>query len=166
MTYKNEGQLKKALEIDTWRNLSRDKMIKFVAMMPDMDKELALKVVEQFPDFARFVSGALDFIGQKYESALNHNKQSQEGFYQSARETREILKRELEKNDLTWEQKKYILDLIMETVKLESAKDSENKRFLDSMFGRVALVTAGVIAAGATVLGGGRVLAQLEESDD
>lgn len=165
MTYENEGELKKALEIDTWRNLSRDKMIKFVAMMPDMDKELALKVVEQFPDFKRFVSGALDFIGQRYESALNHNKQSQESFYQSVRETREILKRELEKDDLTWEQKKYILDRIMDTVKLEPAKDSENKRFLDSLLGKVTLVTAAAIAVGATVLGG-RVLAQLEESDD
>ena len=165
MTYKNEGELKRALEIDTWRNLSRDKMIKFVAMMPDMDKELALKVVEQFPDFKNFVSGALDVIGQRYESALNHNKQSQDNFHQSIRETREILKRELEKDDLTWEQKKHILDLIMETLKLESAKDSENKRFLDSLFGKVTLVTAAAIAVGATVLGG-RVLAQHEEGDD
>jgi hypothetical protein len=39
MTYKNEDELKKALEIDTWKNLSRDKMIKFAATMPDMDKE-------------------------------------------------------------------------------------------------------------------------------
>jgi O-phosphoseryl-tRNA(Cys) synthetase len=57
MTYKNEDELKKALEIDTWKNLSRDKLIKFVAMMPDMDKELALKVVEQFPEFKRFCFG-------------------------------------------------------------------------------------------------------------
>jgi hypothetical protein len=39
MTCKNEDELKKALEIDTWKNLSRDTMIKFVATVPDMDKE-------------------------------------------------------------------------------------------------------------------------------
>ena len=164
MTYKNEAELKKALEIDTWKNLSREKMIKFVAMMPDMDKELALKVVEQFPDFKRFVSDALDVIEKRHESTLSHNKQSQESFYQGMREIREILKRELEKEDLNWDQQKYILDMIMETGKLEFAKDSENKRFLDSLFGKVTLVTAAAITVGAAVLGG-KVLAQREESD-
>jgi hypothetical protein len=48
--------------------------------------------------------------------------------------------------------------------KLEFAKDSENKRFLDSLFGKVTLVTATAIAVGAAVLGG-KVLAQREESD-
>ena len=52
----------------------------------------------------------------------------------------------------------------LETGKLEFVKDSENKRFLDSLFGKVTLVTATAIAVGAAVLGG-KVLAQREESD-
>lgn len=39
MKYKNEIQIKKAMGIESWRNLSRDKVIRFAAMMPDMDKE-------------------------------------------------------------------------------------------------------------------------------
>ncbi|HEY3882509.1 MAG TPA: hypothetical protein VGM12_28325 [Trebonia sp.] len=54
--------------------------------------------------------------------------------------------------------------MIMETVKLEFAKDSENKRFLDRLFGKVTLVTVAAIATGAAVLGG-RVLAQHEDGD-
>ena len=57
-----------------------------------------------------------------------------------------------------------ILDMIMETGKLEFAKDSENKRFLDSLFGKVTLSDSSVITVGAAVLGG-KVLAQREESD-
>ena len=164
MTYKNEDELKKALEIDTWKNLSRDKLIKFVAMMPDMDKELALKVVEQFPEFKRFVSDALDVIEKRHESTLSHNKQSQEIFYQGTREIREILKRELENDNLTWDQRKFIIEKLMEAAHLEFAKDSENKRFLDSMFGKVTLVAGAAIAVGAAVLGG-KVMAQREEGD-
>jgi hypothetical protein len=48
--------------------------------------------------------------------------------------------------------------------KLEFAKNSENKRFLDSLFGKVTLVTAAAITLGAAVLGG-KVLAQREDSD-
>ncbi len=164
MTYKNEDELKKALEIDTWKNLSRDKLIKFVAMMPDMDKELALKVVEQFPEFKRFVSDALDVIEKRHESTLSHNKQSQENVHQGIQEIRKILKRELENDNLTWDQRKFVIEKLTETAHLEFVKDSENKRFLDSMFGKVALVAGAAIAVGAAVLGG-KVMAQREESD-
>lgn len=164
MTYKNEDELKKALEINTWKNLSRDKLIRFVAMMPDIDKELALKVVEQFPEFKRFVSDVLDVIEKRHESTLSHNKQSQENFHQGIREIREILKRELENDNLAWDQRKFIIEKLMETAHLEFAKDSENKRFLDSVFGKVTLVAGAAIAVGAAVLGG-KVMAQREEID-
>ena len=79
--YKSEGDLKRALQIDSWRNLSKDKMVQFTSMLPDMDKELAFKVVEQFPEFKKFALDAVDGIEKSFESALNHNKQSQENFY-------------------------------------------------------------------------------------
>ena len=52
----------------------------------------------------------------------------------------------------------------MMTAHLEFAKDSENKRFLDSLFGKVTLVAGAAIAVGTAVLGG-KVMAQREESD-
>ena len=91
MTYKSEDQLKKALEVDSWRNLSRDKVIRFAAMMPDMDRELALKIVDQFPEFKRFALDALDVIGKGHEPTLAHNQRSQEIFYQGNREIRAIV---------------------------------------------------------------------------
>ena len=159
MTYKSEDQLKKALEVDSWRNLSRDKMIRFAAMMPDMDRELALKIVDQFPEFKRFALDALDVIEKGHESALAHNQRSQEIFYQGNREIRAILERQLEKDNLTWEQKKFIIEQIMETGKREFEKDSENKRFLDGVFGKLAAAGAGAVVLGVAVLGG-KALAQ------
>ena len=39
MIYRNEDELKKALQISSWKNLSKDKLVGFVSMMPDMDTE-------------------------------------------------------------------------------------------------------------------------------
>lgn len=154
MIYKSEDELKKALEVSSWRNLSRDKMIRFAAMMPDMDRELALKIVGQFPEFKRFALDALNVIEKGHESALAHNQRSQEIFYQGNREIRAILERQLEKDVLTWEQKKFIIEQIMETGKREFEKDSENKRFLDAMFGKLAAAGAAAVVLGVAVLGG------------
>jgi hypothetical protein len=63
MTYKSEIEIMRDLEIDNWRNLSRDKILRFVAMMPEMDKEIAIKVIEQFPEFRKFAVDALDVPG-------------------------------------------------------------------------------------------------------
>lgn len=40
MKYDSEEAVKKALGIETWRNLSKDKIVRFAAMMPDMDTEV------------------------------------------------------------------------------------------------------------------------------
>lgn len=163
--YKSEDELKKALEIDSWRNLSRDKMIRFAAMMPDMDTELALKIVEQFPEFKRFALEALDVMEKRHESTLSHNRKSQEDLHQTFQEVRAILKDELNKEDLSWDQRKYLIELIVETGNREFAKDSENKRFLDALFTKAAFVGVAAISLG-IIFVGGRVLIQGEDGNE
>ena len=60
----------------------------------------------------------------------------------------------LANDDLTWEQKKFIIEQIMETGRREFEKDSENKRFLDGVFGKLAAAGAAAVVLGVTVLGG------------
>jgi len=55
----SEDEVKQELGIESWRNLSKDKVLRFAAMMPDMDTEVALKIVEHFPVFKDF---ALDVV--------------------------------------------------------------------------------------------------------
>lgn len=158
MKYTSEVEIMNALGIESWRNLSKSKMIEFASMMPEMDTEVALKVVEQFPEFTRFALEMLDGIEKRHESTLVHNEQSQQNVHRAYEEIRRILKRELTDAELTWDQKKYIMDLIMETGNREFAKDSENKQFLDDWFTRVAVAGAGVLLAGVVAIGGRAVL--------
>lgn len=39
----------KALAIEDFRNISKDKIMEFVSAIPNMDKEVAIKIIEQFP---------------------------------------------------------------------------------------------------------------------
>ena len=40
--YRSEEDVKKALGIETFRNLSKDKVIEFMSLAPQMDKEVML----------------------------------------------------------------------------------------------------------------------------
>lgn len=165
MAYKSEAEIMKVLEIDTWRNLSRDKILQFVAMMPEMDKEVALKVIEQFPEFRQFAMEALDVLEKEHASTLAFNKESQGKVHHAYQEVRGILAHELQRDDLTAEDRMIVIGMIMETANREFAKDSENKRFLDALFGKAALAGGAAIALGIVVLGG-RVLRGNDEDND
>ena len=166
MKFGDELQVKKALGIDSFRNLSRKNVMRFAAMMPDMDKEVALKIVEQFPVFKDFALDAVDAMQKAQEHTLDENRASQAQVHDAWQEVREILKGQLDGGELPWEQKKYILDLIIDTANQEALKDSENKQFLKE----VAKYTLGAISAAvllAVVFVGGKFgLEQLSGNDD
>jgi hypothetical protein len=146
MGYKNEAEIKQALGIESWRHLSKDKMFRFVAMMPDMDTEVALKIVEQFPVFKEFAKGAVDVMEKAYESALLANEQSQKQFYQALQDAMESIKGELGKDGLNWEQKRYLIEKIHEFLRLASLKDTENKQFLDRQLAKKVFAVGAVLA--------------------
>ncbi|WP_405908991.1 hypothetical protein OG742_32260 [Streptomyces sp. NBC_00828] len=165
MRYKDEDEIKHALGIDSWRNLSKDKMIRFVAMMPDMGTEVALKIVEQFPVFKDFALNVVDAMKKSHESTLSANKQSQEHVHRAFQDFRETLKNELDKGDLTWEQKRELIEKMQEAVREESQKDSENKRFLDGALKKVMVLGGAALALGVAFVGG-RVMAESKDSPE
>ena len=166
MKYKTDVDVKKALGIESFRNLSKENVMRFAAMMPDMDKEVALKVVEQFPEFKAFALEAINTIQAAQEKSLASNSESQARVHQAWSDVRAILKGQLDDDELTWEQKKDILDLIMETARQESAKDSENKQFLKDLTKYVAYGVAGVAAAAVVFVGGRVGIDQFLNKDD
>jgi hypothetical protein len=153
MRYKNEGEIKQALGIESWRNLSKDKMIRFVMMTRDMDAELAAKIVEQFPVFAEFGMGVVGALQKMQKTTLKANKQSQEHFQKSCTTMIEILNAELSKDGLSFEEKKYLIEQLKATLELESQKDSENKHFLHGVLQKVLMGVGGVLLLGAALVG-------------
>ncbi len=165
MRYKDEDEIKHALGIDSWRNLSKDKMIRFVAMMPDMGTEVALKIVEQFPAFKDFALDVVDAMKKSHESTLSTNQQSQEHVHRAFQDFRDTLRNELDKGDLTWEQRWKIIEKMQEAVREESQKDSENKRFLDGALKKVLVLGGAAVALGVAFVGG-RVMAEGKDDPD
>lgn len=48
----NEEKVLKKLGIKNFRHLSKDKVVEFISMIPDMDPEVAKAAINQFPEFA------------------------------------------------------------------------------------------------------------------
>lgn len=44
----SEEQVKKALQIDSFRNLSKDKIVEFASLIPHMDKDVAIAIINNW----------------------------------------------------------------------------------------------------------------------
>lgn len=172
MKYTNEAEIMRALGIDSWRNLSREKVTRFAAMMPDMDKEVALKIVGQFPVFKDFALAVAETLERNQLAAVEGNKHSQDQVHQAWREVRAALKKELDRENLTGDERRHVLELLMETARQETKKDAENKRFLAELMryagaAAVGFVTVGIVFLGGRVIGetGGSLVRESDERE-
>ena len=68
--YVTEEAVKHVLKIDSFRNLSKDKVMQFASMIPYMDKEVAIEIINQFPEYVDFGKAAIENYTQMCNSIL------------------------------------------------------------------------------------------------
>ncbi|MEV4655551.1 hypothetical protein [Micromonospora sp. NPDC049301] len=162
MVFKSEEDVKKALDIDTWRNLSKDKVFQLVAMMPEMEKEVQLKIIEQLPEITKLSVKAMATLRRVHESTLSSNEKSQEYVHRAYQESRAAIIAQLQRDDLDLdpETRRYLNGLLVQTADKESTKDSENKNFLDRLVNKTTLGVAAAAIVLTAVAAGGKVALQ------
>lgn len=151
MSYNSEVEVKEVLGIESWRNLSKDTFLRFLATMPEIDREVALKLIGQIPEITTFARVALDDAAKAHDAALTSNARSQEMVHQVHLERLAILKAELAK-DLSPEERMRVLDDIREVNSSALLKDTENKKFLaEQLDKRLGVIVATVATLAAVV---------------
>ncbi len=149
-----EQKVLKKLGIEDFRHLTKDKVITMASMLDKMDPEVAKKAIEQFPQFSNTMKEILHDYKDSLDKALEDNSESVGSYYSSCDVIISSLQKELDKEELSFEEKKYIIDKMIEVNKMKGDKDSENKKFIATMglIGGIAVCVVASILTGA--LGG------------
>ncbi|WP_406007562.1 hypothetical protein OG440_16420 [Streptomyces sp. NBC_00637] len=150
----NESAVKRKLGIPNWRNLSKDKVLKFAAAMPEMATEVRLKLIEQFPSFKDLGKANIDAVAEAHKSTLAANENSQDHFYKAAQDQRDALQADLGRDDLSEAQRESLHDRFERNVGRVSEKDSESKQFLMAGMRVAAVAGAAVVGLGVVFVGG------------
>lgn len=164
--YKTISQVQKALEIKDWRNLSKDKVVKFAAMMPDIDNEVRLKIIENFPNFLEFVMQVLGEMKETVVSTMDHNSTDYQAALNIISESQKIIGTQLERDDISEELRIKLLDYVMELTRMIPSLDKENKKFLLNINKDMVYGALGMIGMGLVVLGGKILVSGLGGKDD
>lgn len=158
-----EQKVLKKLGIEDFRYLTKDKVITMASMLDKMDPEVAKKALEQFPEFASTTKEMLVEYKEILDKGLESNKESVHAYYDTCNSIIASLQKQLEDENLSFEERKYIIDRMLEVSKMMGEKDSENKKFIAtlSVIGAAAACVATAVLASA--IGGNT---QIETNDN
>ena len=145
-------EVKNVLKIDSFRNLSKDKIMEFVSLIPNMDKEVAIKIIEQYPAFAKLSESMVAQLNKMCDTALEKNEESQRLTIQAYKQILDELSNQLNMEDISKEEREKIIKQMIEIADKISVKDTENKAFIDKITKYGAGFAIGVLVLGVAIL--------------
>lgn len=164
-----EEQVKKALKIESFRNLSKDKVMEFISLIPNMDKDVAISIINQFPNFADFGINTIAQLNVTCDKVLKSNDESRKDAVRAYQTILDGLSLRLQRNDITDAERKSITQDMIDVADKVAELDEKNKKFLRKIFTTTASIVGGALIVGAAILGvkvKGTQIPTLDSDDD
>lgn len=148
-----KDEVKEALGITDLRNMSIDKVVELVSLIPQMDKDLAMSIVGEFSNYVEMSKAMVKEMGEICDTVIKENKDSHLETIASYRQIINSLDEALSDDNLTFEEKLKITDKMIEVADKISAKDTEQKEFYIEVLRYKKYVIGAVLFLGASILG-------------
>ena len=153
-SYLSEQQVLSQLDIPDFRHITKDKVMSFASMIQNMEPEVAKKALEQFPEFAKMTLEVLSEFKGVLEKSLEENSTSSQQCFVIYNSVLNTLKNCVEKEDLSFEEKNYYLDKMMEIAKMAESKDTENKKFNMGIISTATIAAIAAVSIVGSIIGG------------
>jgi len=161
-----EVQVLKKLDIPDFRHLTKDKVIAFASMIPKMDPEVAKKALEQFPNFASTTLDVMKEYRGVIENVLQDDKESTQVCYDMYDRVMTSLEKILHEENLTFDEKIYILDQMKLVADTVSQKDYEKASNRLKILGIAGGVAASIVAVLGSIIGSNILASKSDETKD
>ncbi|MDT2761438.1 hypothetical protein [Aerococcus urinaeequi] len=152
-TLVSDDDVKEALGLKDFRNLSKDKIMEFVSLVPNMDKEVAIEIIKQFPSFVDFANTAVGQLKLLVDESIKANDNSNSTTLDAYRKILDELSILLHKEHINEEERKWVIKEMSMIADKMADKDSENKAYLDNIIKYGGSLAAGALVLGAAILG-------------
>lgn len=149
----SEDQVKKALQIDSFRNLSKDKIMEFASLIPHMDKDVAIAIINQFPACAESSRNMIEQYNVMCDKVLQSNDDSRKDAVMAYKTILDDLSILLKQDGITPEQQEKITDKMILVADKISDLHEDNRAFLEGIIKYGTPLISGALLLGAVILG-------------
>lgn len=134
-----------------FRSINKSQLIEFISSIPEMDKETAIKCIEQFPNFTEYANGIIKELYGMLGKATEANKDVQKDAIASHKQIIDELSWLLKKEDITESLQSYIIETMCDEANKIDDLAKEHQLFIKQIVqiaagaGSAALAIAGAI---------------------
>lgn len=130
----NETDALQTLGISDFAHMTSDKVMPFAASVyPNMNPQAAQNALEQFQDFAHISIDAINQFTTVATKGIESSSDSCKRCLTICEEIISALKECMSKNEMSFEEKKYYIEKMMEIAQIAAAKDTENRKSNDKI---------------------------------
>ena len=154
----------KALEqlgINRFRELSKGEFLDFLSGLSQMDPEVQIKALDQFPEFIssakEYLSGMKETVSEALRSGEKGMEYACEGYMKTIDSVSELI----ERGDLTFEEKMEIAQKMIELNQKISEEADRHRRFVESVHTKSLEAGLAAVALGVVALGGKMVVSRV-----
>lgn len=149
----SEEQVKKALQIDLFRNLSKEKIMEFASLIPHMDKDVAIAIINQFPIYAESSHNMIEQYNMMCDKVLQSNDDSRKDAVMAYKTILDDLSALLKQDGITPEQQEKITDKMILVADKISDLHEDNRNSLERIIKCGTTLISGALLLGAVILG-------------
>ena len=168
--YYSETAVKKALRIDSFRNLSKEKVMEFASMIPYMEKEFAMEMIKQFPVYAEFAKAFINNYTDVCKEILAINNESFKTVVLSHQIVLEAFAKQIENTELTSEEREFYSNKMIEEAEKITELYLQQQKFHERILTNIGGIITIALVTGATILGlkviSNDDLPEIEDEDD
>lgn len=137
----------------SFRNISKDQLITFVSAIPEMDKEIAIKCIEQFPAFKEYAASIVSQLQALCMNAISDNKASRQDAVHAYMLILDGLRKKLSASEMSASETHQLTQDMVEIADKIALLDAENKRFLEQLMKIGSIAASLALAAAGAILG-------------
>lgn len=149
----DEQRALEKLNIGSFREVTKDKLVELMSMIPDMSPELAMKALEQIPNFTTNTVTILGELKEALTTTFNSEDKALETATQSRLAAIESLTKLLESDSLSFKQKMAVVEQINILCDKNSQDYEKHQRFLFEGYRSLAYIGAAFIVGTLSLLG-------------
>ena len=143
----SEEQVLKHLGIKDFRSLDKKTTIEFVSSINQMDPQVALGIIEKFPEIAQFGLNIAKEQTEQLKAVLASNDESVRVQYEQTKMVADVLKTVVENENSTPEERIEAMKGLNDVIEHNERIDKRNKEFL------IKVLRSGAMALGFVALG-------------
>lgn len=136
----------KQLRRVNWEIIDGNKLKQLAKMRNRISEGTMEEIIEAIPEFANVAKDSLDSIRSSYESSLKSNDKSTKKIHKMCEIKMNALEKMLNEENLTFEQKKHVMDEMSDIINKMANADKENKKFMLDLFAGTSTALVAVVA--------------------